>query len=1053
MRRSKLITTLLVGGMIVLAIGRAPAAYADDTRITDDSVSVSLSSAVASATGVTATVTFTTNAAMFDGSVIALTLGTFNLDSVSGSTITSSSLTGTGSTQIAGSSKILLFTTSAFAAAGTQTITISGITNPTSAGTATLVITTQGISGLSSGLTEAAITSITDGSGGGEGDFDEGDEGGDFGGGAVTGDNSVTITVNDETGTALASQNVFAYCGMSYQSGVTDSSGQATISSLANGNCGVWLTSSSYWAEEQHFTFSSTDEAKTEAVTLTASALDTTVRTTVTNPDGSVAEGIYVFLTDTAGREFYGATDGNGQVSLGVFYDTYTLNGYIGSQESDYYLPETTFTVSSTGITADSNIHDVAVTLREFDSFVTVTQTDSNGTVIPTGRLLIYSEAGMRFTQNEADGTITVGVIPGTYTVKGEATGYANTAQKNVVVNEGETTTVTLAMADAPNTLNLTMVDVNGATVASSGYVFCKDPAATFEPAYVYFGFMSEGTASFTFPDGDWQCNANVTGYVSANPTFTMSGNETETGEIILTAYDATITVNVVDQDGNAINSMKYGVFGEAADGTAVSGYSMGGSVAMGVIGDKTYTLRAYVMDGGYTSDYNNPTEVTVADGDSASATITVYATPGTVTGTVTDADGNAISDAAVKASCTTKAGKTFEFTGNTDTTGDYSLDVVNGDCVLNATNDEDLPSGDESENISNGENVDHDLQLQESNATLKVTPVGASNNSIMALEVDSGSCYAYNAAGVYVTDEIDTTTGKASLPVLAGDWSYGCRVVVDDEAEVTTSDSTATVKIGDTTSAQASVDSADDNFANQVAQFSATSDTTFALPDGTEITIPANALDNSGNVSITASMATDIASEDDLAAGPAIELTARDSNNRPITGSFSGDVTIKFNYTTDMLEKYGLTEDDLAGGYSYNDGALAVTNQGYTIDKENNTVTVTTDHFSTFTLAGVKAAAPGKAKSLKVKKITTNSAKLTWKAPSTGEVTKYKVQTRKHGVKKISKWTTYKKVTKTNKAIKKLLASTRYQFRVKACNGTECSAYTDWKAFKTTSE
>ncbi|EKD79529.1 MAG: hypothetical protein ACD_41C00045G0001, partial [uncultured bacterium] len=630
-----------------------------------------------------------------------------------------------------------------------------------------------------------------------------------------------------------------------------------------------------------------------------------------------------------------------------------------------------------------------------------------------------------------------------------------NTAVKNVVVTEGETVTVAATMADADNTLNLTAVDGAGTTVAKSGYVFCKDPAATFEPAYQYFGFMDSGEVSFTLPDGDFQCTANVTGYVSTPTTFTMAGAETEAGQLPLTTIDATLTVNVEDQDGNALTNVFYGVFGESPDGNTLNGYSRGGAVEIGAVGGHTYTLRVYVMGDSYTTDFNNPVQVTLAEGGNETVTITVYETPATVSGTVTDAADVAVADAVVKATCTTKAGKTFEFSTTTGTSGEYALDTVNGDCVLNGAvdNGSDLPSGDESVEVFNGADVDHDLQLQDSTATLNVAPAAASTTGITALDVDSGSCYAYNAAGVYVTADINTDTGKANLPVLAGEWSYGCRVVADDKVKVSSSDVMVVMKKGDTETVQAQVGSADDNFTDQVSQFSATSDSTFVLPDGTEVVVPANALDNSGNVTVTASMATDVASEDDVAAGPAIELTARDSNNREITGSFSGDITIKFNYTADMLAKYGLTEADLAGGYTYSDGALSVTDQGYTVDKENNTVTVTTDHFSTFTLAGVKAAAPGKAKNLKVKKITESTAKLTWKAPSTGEVTKYKVQLRKHGVKKSAKWTTYKKVTKTNKALKKLLAETRYQYRVAACNATGCSAYTDWKAFKTKGE
>ncbi|MBI4407838.1 MAG: fibronectin type III domain-containing protein [Candidatus Kerfeldbacteria bacterium] len=1044
------------GGLRILAatalLVALPFIQAQATASNLTSLSASLSSTTVSATGVTLTLTLVTSGTIASGSDIMFTLAgspsSFNISGVAGSNITSSTMSGSGSTTSFGDSTFLKFTPSADATAGTHTISVSNITNPSSASTGTVTLSTTGFGGFSGGATSTATVAIgsSDDTGGeDDGGFDDG--GFDSEGGSVTGDNTITVTLTNEAGTALAGETVSAYCGMSYQTGTTDSVGQTTLSDLSNGNCGVGLFSSDYYTEDQNFTFAATDAAKTEDITLTATALDTNVAITVTNPDGSAADSIGIYMTDSEGREFYGTTDSSGEVEFGVFYGSYVLNGYIGGMGSSYYVPETNFTIDSSGITADGNTNEITVQLAEYTSFITTSAVDSNGAAVGDIRNLIYNADMMRFSQS----TDSIAVLPGTYTVKFESDGYANTAVSNVVVGEGETVAVEATMTAADNTLNISTVDTDGNPLSVSGYMTCKDPAASYEPAYLYFDFMSEGSSSFTFPDGDFQCTAQVTGYVSDNPTFTMAGGETETGEITLTAYNATLTVTLEDQDGNALSNARFGVFGETADGQTLSGYSMGDSVEIGALAG-TYTLRAYVMGGGYTSDYSNPTEITLADGDAASITLTVFETTGTISGSVTDADDNGVSGAGVKSTCTTKAGKTFEFTTTTDTAGAYAMDVVNGTCVLNSAVDDGsaLPSGDESVQVSDGESVDHDLQLQDSTATLNVTPAGSSTSGIAALDVDSGSCYAYNAAGVYVTADVNTDTGKASLPVLGGDWSYGCRVVSDDKVKVSDADGTITVQKGDTKSVQATVGAADDNFTDVVAQFSATSDSTFSLPDGTEVFVPANALDNSGNVTVTASMATDVASEDDIAAGPAINLTARDSNNRQITGSFNADITIKFSYTADMLEKYGMTEDDLAGGYTYSDGALSVTDQGYTVDKESNTVTVTTDHFSTFTVAGVKATAPSKVKNLKVKKITQNSAKLTWKAPSTGEVTKYKVQLRKHGIKKTAKWTTYKKVTKTSKAIKKLLAETRYQYRVAACNGTECSAYTKWEAFKT---
>lgn len=91
----------------------------------------------------------------------------------------------------------------------------------------------------------------------------------------------------------------------------------------------------------------------------------------------------------------------------------------------------------------------------------------------------------------------------------------------------------------------------------------------------------------------------------------------------------------------------------------------------------------------------------------------------------------------------------------------------------------------------------------------------------------------------------------------------------------------------------------------------------------------------------------------------------------------------------------------------------------------------------------------PNKPKNLDAE-VGTIRATLSWKKPGNTTPTYYTVQVRKNGVKNTAKWTTYKRVEKTQKIVKGLTAGTSYQFRVKACITDGCSAYTSWSGFTT---
>lgn len=1023
-------------------------ALADDTNVSAFSAAAGNSTASAS----TSYILSMTSSALSSGSVIVFNLdantGTVDTSSVTASSITSD-MTGTASVESFSGLTIFKYTLSAAASAGSHTITIANLVNPTTADTVLVAISTQGISGFMGGSTDTTTITIESGSSGGDdggsgGDGGDGGEGGgegdggegDFGGSA--GSNTIAVTVVDENGSPLVGQFVYAFCGMSFGQVATDSTGIATIESLTNGNCGVFLDSAGgYYSEAVYFTFLNSQDAQSEEVTLTATQLDTTVAVTVTDSNGDPLSSGYITMSDSNGRSFSGVTSTEGTVNISVDYGTYTFNGYVDS--TDEYFPDDSVTVTS-----DASTQSVTVQLVAYTSFITGTITTVDGGAVTEPRLLVISESGdIRFFDGEADATYSVGVTPGTYTVKAEASGYANGVKRSIKVNADQTkSSQDIELPLASNTLNLGVMDSTGTVNTDiTGGVMCKDPDG-FDPVSVYFKFMTSGTATFTFPDGTFQCSLFTSGYATDSPTFTLAGGETQSGDITITTYDSTLEISLVDPDGNAVNGVRYGVFGQNNGGTKnFSGFSMGGTTSIGAAAG-TYTIRVYPMGGNYTSDFTQNVTVTLVAGESVSQSITVYDKSATLSGTVTDTNGDLVSGATVTAK-STNPNKPFSFSTTTDDNGDYSLSVVPSTYEVMAAKEgvDNLPATPQTIKVGDGAEKDLDAELEKQNATLLVTPVTDDESSI-----DSGSCYAFEASGTYVSADLDGDS--ATLNVNAGEWHYGCRTIVGEKEYVTRSEGVVTIAKNDETSVETTVSSSGTAFSNVVYQFSATADANLTLPDGTTIFVPANALDTSGNVTITASSATNVGGNDDTFSILPITLEARDGNGQLITGTFNSQITITFHYTQKHLNQNGVAEDDLQG-QSFKNDAWGTTDQGFTVKKGADYVSITTSHFSTFGLAGA-VHLPGKVKDLTTGKRTTSTVKFSWTKPSASKVETYTIQSRPFGETDHGEWSKTEGVTSTNTTIRNLGSNTRYQVRVKACNAQGCGNWTDWKAFST---
>ncbi|MFA6027960.1 MAG: carboxypeptidase regulatory-like domain-containing protein [Patescibacteria group bacterium] len=134
---------------------------------------------------------------------------------------------------------------------------------------------------------------------------------------------------------------------------------------------------------------------------------------------------------------------------------------------------------------------------------------------------------------------------------------------------------------------------------------------------------------------------------------------------------------------------------------------------------------------------------------------------------------------------------------------------------------------------------------------------------------------------------------------------------------------------------------------------FSSQSDYTITMSDGTQIAIPAYAIDEeAGDVSVIAEAAFDLPVIDYPIEGFSYNFTAYDTNNNSIK-SFNRPLSIEFSYDSNVVAQLGLTEEDLIPAYydEEDNRWFRLLPQQYSVDTTNDTVSMQVNHFSQYAL------------------------------------------------------------------------------------------------------
>ncbi len=849
-------------------------------------------------------------------------------------------------------------------------------------------------------------------------------------------------------------------------------------------------------------------------VSAAAQAADqvTHIQVLVQDAEGNPIEGVpgYLYTSDdvyteyTATNElgflnYYLITDGTEyeiQLRPGQAYDCASC-GLLESQD-------VTFTASAAEAELDesSGFYTQSldtVTLAQATRYVTVTVVDQDG--VPAEGLYVSGwtddgswaygttdENGQYQFAVHADSTATWAL--GAYPMDG---GYTSAYEYDVEIAETGETAVTIEVVRADATIAFDILDGDGNPFSLSdgeyGSISCYDTETYLN--YFYSSLtVGESSVELGVVGGvDYHCSTWIDGYGSSSTTVTAVTDETVNATIQLLNRDAQVTFQYVNEEGTVLDDVdSFSVYAfstkdaEGNENYSDYAYENGadGQATLDLVDGYTYQVSGYIYDSGsglmvlsgttYISSYEM-NEIVADAANPQTVQTTLQAADATLNVSVLQADGEPAQYAYVYAvEESTEEGVWGAYIGeSSDMNGDASMGVASAtnytvyaytmDSYMNGV----LPPPAQHVTLSSGETEELTMQSVQADHALTITTEitepaqsddGTDDGTGHTGVFDYAYCYAYSPSlGSYNYTDLSGDTGAMDL-VSGYEWWIGCMSYQADDFYRSNDVSYTPSASEDTGALTISMNSAGTYYPETSYSFSATSASTITLPDGVStLTIPANAIDDAGNVTLIVQTGTGYIVNDDNFPLTVYEFTAIDSDGNEVT-EFSSNLTLNLWYDENALADYGMVEADLVGSAYDEVNKQWEAPVSTSLDTENNILTITLSHFSLYGGLGDRglsstASVPNKPSTLKATKVKLKSAVLSWKKPS-GSITKYKVQLRKQGVKKVAKWDKYNNVKKVKKTVRKLKADTKYQFRVKACNVDGCSGFTKWKSFKT---
>jgi len=530
---------------------------------------------------------------------------------------------------------------------------------------------------------------------------------------------------------------------------------------------------------------------------------------------------------------------------------------------------------------------------------------------------------------------------------------------------------VNFQLQQAGGSVEISLFDSGGAllTDIDNGWAYAREGQFSMQP--VAGSPVSNGQATIKLPAGTYIIGV----FLPPNSGYTLSGEQ----EVTLADSEVELSMTLMSN-----NSVIMGTFYTDAEKTSPATGLLGEVFAMQKMGgvwqsapinstDGSFQLRVaagewnlgyWIRSAGYINNPPPDSKVILSSGETETFDFVLMGADATITGQILDPNGNPMNHAWVWA--------------HSEGDGTPGSMINNGSQAQepDATFTINVPSGRQYEVGSNapaewgyiqpdfetvtpttGQTVTVNLQYKQSDASIsgnvfyvddtdnevlceyawvnawsdngQHTSTGTDEDGLFQLNVASGTIWHLEA--MYRPRE-EQTFFKSQIPV---------------NVTVSSSSNTANIEVIQASRELPSAVS---------AVFDPNVGWNSTLEDGTRIEIPGGAIPADDNVAISFTPMVDelerTATDKPVGWGYAISISEQATGNQ-ISDNFNTNVLITFAYLDADLAEEGLTEDDISPAYYSTTTSSWTKVESFTVDKDNNTITVQVNHFSTWALTG----------------------------------------------------------------------------------------------------
>lgn len=726
-----------------------------------------------------------------------------------------------------------------------------------------------------------------------------------------------------------------------------------------------------------------------------------------------------------------------GTAELYLLPGIYTLWAYHPSITENQTLNINSFVVKEG---EDLNLGTVQTILK--GSTITGTIKDSSGNAVGGVNLLLTKENSPERTidYTQEDGSYSFSVGPGKYSIGlvGSASYYLESiATVDVATNSETVSGVNLTATFLDMIISGTVME-NGAAVENfNGTVIAE---STDGKSTYYGSISSDGTYEIDIPTSEVTSNnlvldvitqADMDSYLAETVSVPVGGDDDVSQNLSLSAETAVIIGNIEDMAGSEVADL-------GSDAEVIAMSTSGSMEKASVQADGSYSMTVapgeWILgvklddeeDAEVITPAGNYEEIKAKAETTKEADLAVYEKEATVSGTITDSDGNTVASAPV---IITNEEDLYVST-STDASGNYVAEIPVGtySVTVGSTPDMEDQIEPESEEITVSSDAAEtaDLSYREAETTISGT-VSTKNG-----ELSQAKVAAFSDEGGYVEAEANDN-GDYSLELTNGNWNIiasglaGNDLYSSTEKSITVSDDSADAditlkKTGEEVPSVASV----------------TEDTSELIvvgnSEGVNAIVEPFSAALSGEISVDLIPVPEIlptSSGVQASVGYEVEITA---DSKEITQLYQ-PVTITMPISeTGVVNNYSVDEDQLAAQYWSPDEETWQTG-GVTgvIDTESNKMIMQVDHLTRFSATSKLYALPKKIKGVKAPKqyIQARQAKLMWHKAKHAKKYQVKLLNRKG---KTLKMFTIKKHSLVVKE-KWLKADRIYRFRVRGLN------------------